>query len=146
MLRIAPNGTLAETVPVDMAVADTLPGEKPSSDRLALGARASDAAGGLYYEVSYMELGKGMRPRAAHRAVGSDDAHIEARRVRARVVSRAQLEVARAVHGSRYISFAYTPLYLLTSLRSRSSSGMWRGRKPYLPKNSSSLLTANTVR
>ena len=62
MLRVAPNGTLAGVRTIDMTVADTLPGEKPMLDRLALGARASDSAGGLYYEVGWMEIGKGMRP------------------------------------------------------------------------------------
>ena len=62
LLRIAPNATLAGTIPIDLTVADTLPGEKPEPDRLVTGPRAIDAAGGLYYEVGYMEVGKGVRP------------------------------------------------------------------------------------
>lgn len=62
MLRIAPNGTLAGTVPADMAFPDTLPGEKPQPDRIVAGARAMDAAGGLFYEVGWVETGKGLRP------------------------------------------------------------------------------------
>jgi len=62
MLRLAPNGTLAGTVPVDMRVADTLPGETPQPERMTSGPRAMDSAGGLFYEVGSVEIGKGVRP------------------------------------------------------------------------------------
>ena len=47
------------------------------------------------------------------------------------------VELCRPPHCACYaaaMSFAYTPLYRLTSLRSRSSSGMWRGKKAILPE------------
>ena len=62
MLRIAPNAALAGTAPIEYSVTDTLPGEKPHDNRIVSGARAIDDAGGLYYEVAYVETGKGLRP------------------------------------------------------------------------------------
>jgi hypothetical protein len=62
LLRIAPNGTLAGTVTFDISVSDSLPGEKPAGDRIITSPRAMDATGSLFYEVSYLERGKGVRP------------------------------------------------------------------------------------
>ena len=55
MLRITPAGTLAGTVPIDISVADTLPGETPKGNRIVAGVRYRDVAGRVYYEVSYLE-------------------------------------------------------------------------------------------
>lgn len=63
MLRITPSGTLAGTVPIDITIRDTLPGETPKGNRFVSGPRFRDLAGGLYYEVSYLETARrGVHP------------------------------------------------------------------------------------
>ena len=61
VLRIAPNATLAGTVPLEVTITDSLPGEKPTGDtRIVSSPRAVDDAGGLFYEVGYLRNGKGI--------------------------------------------------------------------------------------
>jgi hypothetical protein len=55
MLRITPAGTLAGTVPIEISISDTIPGETPKGNRIVAGIRYRDLAGRLYYEVSYLE-------------------------------------------------------------------------------------------
>lgn len=62
VLRIAPNGTLAGTVAFEMSMTDSLPGEKPRANRIISNPRQMDLAGGIFYEVSYIEDGKGVHP------------------------------------------------------------------------------------
>jgi hypothetical protein len=63
ILRIAPNGTLAGTVPLELSFGDTLPGEKPTGgSRIVSGPRFIDPAGGVFYEIGYIEDGKGVHP------------------------------------------------------------------------------------
>lgn len=63
MLRIAPNGTLAGSVTFGASITDSLPGEKsPGGTRIVSSPRALDARGGLFYEVGYVEIGKGVHP------------------------------------------------------------------------------------
>lgn len=64
MLRIAPSGTLAGTLPVEISPGDTVPGETPRRGRIVTSPRFVDADGRLYYEVSYIETGKGVQPEA----------------------------------------------------------------------------------
>ena len=63
MLRISGNGTLAGTEVFDMNPGDTLPGEKPLGDRFTSAPRFTDASGGMYFEVNYIDrVKRGVRP------------------------------------------------------------------------------------